>query len=312
MPYYARTVYRDVAAGETNFDLDFQYSDALTVSVEVDGSSVGFSWLNDATVILDQATAGGETVIIKRTTDLNERSVDFANAAELNEEDLDKSAQQVFDAMQEIADIASDSLTPQPDGSLSLGGRLLRDLADPLLDTDAVTKQYVDARIATSAENAQIALTSAESASEDAATASSAAVAALNARDIVTNLVSTFVNVTYPNAVAAIQQARDDALAIISQSTSELTAADVELMLEDFYDKTEVDGLLAGANFLTPAQADAAYLGINATAQNAANLGGVSAATYARLDVAQAFAGVSTFNGGVKTDALSAATATVE
>lgn len=79
-----------------------------------------------------------------RDTFLESRVVDFVNAAELTEKDLDDSADQVFYAMQEAYDLARDSIKPQPDGSFSMSDRRLKDLAFPLLPTDGANRQYVD------------------------------------------------------------------------------------------------------------------------------------------------------------------------
>ena len=143
--YYSKTVYIDSAGGESVFALDFDYQNQDDVVVTINGvETTDFTWTSASTISLNTPTTSGDDIALFRRTDLANRSVDFINAAELTEADLDASAQQVFDAMQEVKDVAADSFTPQPDGSLSLGDRKLLDVADPTLPSDAANKRYVD------------------------------------------------------------------------------------------------------------------------------------------------------------------------
>lgn len=146
--YYAKTVFLNTAQGETTFVIDFQYQSQDDVVVTINGvETTDFTWTSPSTISLNTGTQSGDDISIARRTDLSSRAVDFQNAAELTEADLDASAQQVFDATQESADIVADSFTPQPDGSLSLTGRRLGDVGTPVSPSDAVNKQYVDERI---------------------------------------------------------------------------------------------------------------------------------------------------------------------
>lgn len=62
-------------------------------------------------------------ITIRRDTDLRDRAVDFVNAAELTEADLDNSAAQVFYAMQEAQDNSQDTISPDPVGNWDIHDR---------------------------------------------------------------------------------------------------------------------------------------------------------------------------------------------
>jgi len=91
------------------FTVPFGFIKRADVDVKVAGSSVGFSWLSDTQVQLDSAPASGtDNVRVERTTNRNNREVDFSNAATLTKTDLDNSALQMFYLAQEALDTADE------------------------------------------------------------------------------------------------------------------------------------------------------------------------------------------------------------
>lgn len=151
-PYYSRVIYREDEAtqGRQDFPVPFTYKDRDSVFVAINGTdTTSFTWLSDFTILLDTPLPTASVVSIYRKTDLDNRSVNFVNAAELDEKTLDDSADQVFYAMQEAKDDARDSIQPNPDGTFSMDGRLLQDLASPVNVGDGANKGYVDGLIQT-------------------------------------------------------------------------------------------------------------------------------------------------------------------
>lgn len=145
--YYSRTIYDKTSLGDDTFIFDFDYVSQRDVHVSIDGNETyDFEFLDTHTVKLHTPLKGGEVVTVFRNTFLETRTVDFVNAAELTEKDLDDSADQVFYAMQEAYDLARDSIKPQPDGSFSMSNRPLKEVADPQNPTDAANRNYVDAQ----------------------------------------------------------------------------------------------------------------------------------------------------------------------
>ncbi|ARP00801.1 long tail fiber distal subunit [Vibrio alginolyticus] len=145
---YLSRVHYDAKAGEHQFAVTFQYNDLETVRVLRD--AVELEYLTDYfypsthIVQLNKPLKTDARITIRRETPLEERAVDFVNAAELTEADLDASANQVFFAMQEAYDNSLDSLKPEDDGSMSLSGKRLTNVGDPYYEKDAANKRYVD------------------------------------------------------------------------------------------------------------------------------------------------------------------------
>ena len=92
---------------QTQFTFSFPIQDAseLKVSVngwpKVDGSDINFA---NGVITFTNQMLGGETVVIKRTTDISQRKVDFSDTALLTEAELDASVTQLFHAVQELND----------------------------------------------------------------------------------------------------------------------------------------------------------------------------------------------------------------
>ena len=191
MAYYAKNVYPSVDGIQKNFAISFEYREPEHVKVFINGvEDPNWTFLNPATVQMDTAPAVGAYVHVTRVTPIAEREVDFQNTAELTERDLDDSAQQVFEAVQEFYDVLEDSFKPQPDGSLSLGGKRLEDVGDPVEDGDAVNKGWVEtatesalATMYTLRDQAAVSEDNAEASATAAAASAAAAAPAITAAD---------------------------------------------------------------------------------------------------------------------------------
>lgn len=90
--------------------------------------------------------ANGTIIKVQRETNSNAsgRAVDFDNGSVLTAEDLDKSALQNLYIAQETKEGIGESIQKGFDGQWDAEGLRIKNVADPLLDSDAVTKQYVD------------------------------------------------------------------------------------------------------------------------------------------------------------------------
>ncbi|EOB6645556.1 phage tail fiber protein [Vibrio fluvialis] len=145
---YLSRVHYDAKAGEHQFAVTFQYYDLETVRVLRDAVELeyltDFFYPSPNIVQLNKPLEVDARITIRRETNIEERAVDFVNAAELTEADLDASANQVFFAMQEAYDNSLDSLKPEDDGSMSLSGKRLTNVGDPYYEMDAANKRYTD------------------------------------------------------------------------------------------------------------------------------------------------------------------------
>jgi len=130
------------------FAIPFTFTDNSEISVTVDGvAETGLTFPSAASVQLTSAPATGTLVQVRRTTDLTARSVDFASGSVLTEEDLDDSNIQVFHAAQEAVDKSNDGITLDSDDKWDAQSKIIKNVADPVDNTDAVNKQFISANL---------------------------------------------------------------------------------------------------------------------------------------------------------------------
>jgi len=130
------------------FAIPFTFTAQSEISVTVDGvAETGLTFPSAASVQLTSAPATGTLVQVRRTTDLTARSVDFASGSVLTEEDLDNSNIQTFHAAQEAVDKSNDGITLGADDKWDAQGNIIKNVADPVANTDAVNKQFISANL---------------------------------------------------------------------------------------------------------------------------------------------------------------------
>ncbi len=130
------------------FNIPFTFTAQSEISVTVDGvAQTGLTFPSASSVQLTAPVSSGALVQVRRTTDLTARSVDFASGSVLTEEDLDNSNIQVFRASQEAIDKANDSIALDSDGKFNAQNKVIKNLADPVNNTDAVNKQFISTNL---------------------------------------------------------------------------------------------------------------------------------------------------------------------
>lgn len=128
----------------TTFSIPFTYQNTSEISVTVDGvAETGLTFPSTSSVQLTSAPATGAVVQVRRTTDLTARAVDFASGSVLTEEDLDDSSIQVFHAAQEAVDRVGDTIGLDTTNRWDAGGNVIKNVGDPVNNTDAVNKQFL-------------------------------------------------------------------------------------------------------------------------------------------------------------------------
>ncbi len=130
---------------QSQFTVPFDYLDKSHVKVKVNGELVdSFSWASDTQIQL-LTVAPADRIYIFRETSPEQRLVDFVLPGQLTEEDLDTAFEQIHKLSQEAVDQSQLGIYEDvSSGAFSVKGRVLSDLADPISDTDAVSKQYAD------------------------------------------------------------------------------------------------------------------------------------------------------------------------
>ncbi len=106
-----------------------------------------YNFTSASVIRLTKALTENVRVTIRRDTNLQSRAVDFVNAAELTEADLDNSASQVFYAMQETKDNSLDTIDTTLDGHLSANSKRLKNVSLPIEVADATNKGYTDGEL---------------------------------------------------------------------------------------------------------------------------------------------------------------------
>jgi hypothetical protein len=130
------------------FAIPFDYTAQSEISVTVDGvAETGLTFPSAASVQLTSTPASGTLVQVRRTTDLTARSVDFASGSVLTEEDLDNSNIQTFHAAQEAVDKANDGITLGADDKWDAQSNIIKNVGDPVDNTDAVNKQFISTNL---------------------------------------------------------------------------------------------------------------------------------------------------------------------
>ena len=130
------------------FQIPFTFQNTSEISVTVDGiAQTGLTFPSSSTVQLTSPVTSGSLVQVRRTTDLTARAVDFASGSVLTEEDLDDSTIQTFHASQEAIDKANDSIFLDSDDKWEANSKVIKNLADPVANTDAVNKQFISTNL---------------------------------------------------------------------------------------------------------------------------------------------------------------------
>ena len=130
------------------FAIPFTYTATSEISVTVDGvAQTGLTFPSASSVQLTSAPATGTLVQVRRATDLSARSVDYVSGSVLTEEDLDNANIQVFHAAQEAIDTSNDGITLGSDDKWDAQNKVIKNVADPVNNTDAVNKQFISTNL---------------------------------------------------------------------------------------------------------------------------------------------------------------------
>lgn len=160
----------------STFTVPFSYVDQDEISVFTNGSEIqNFDFTSQSTINITPAPASNAVVRIQRSTNLTDRAVDFVNGAVLSEEDLDTALIQVFNAAQEAVDKVSETIGKTPDGTFDAQDRRIKNVADPVNDTDAANKQFVVSQTAASVAAAAASATAAANSATTSASQASLA-----------------------------------------------------------------------------------------------------------------------------------------
>jgi len=139
-------------AAQTDFAFSFPYLEDSHVTVEIDGvATTDFTIVATPStkVVLDSGATAGATVRVRRRSAPNQNLVDFVNGSVLTESELDLAYRHNRYLAEEIAELNDQSLQKEVGGTEwdALDLRI-QNVGTPTDTTDAVTKIYLDNKVA--------------------------------------------------------------------------------------------------------------------------------------------------------------------
>ena len=138
--------------GQTDFDFTFPYLEDEHIKVEINGAETTDFTIVAAPstkVVLDSGATAGANVRVRRRSAPNQNLVDFVNGSVLTESELDLAYRHNRYLSEEIAELNDQSLQKESGGTEwdALGLRI-QNVGTATDTTDAVTKLYVDNKVA--------------------------------------------------------------------------------------------------------------------------------------------------------------------
>ena len=268
----------DTYAGDavtTNFSVTFEYISDTHVNVYLDGVlqtiTTHYTWFNSTTIQFVAAPGSGVVVRIERATPNTARLVDFQDAGNLTEADLDTDSNQNFFIAQEITDgFDAEALKLDVDDKWDGETKVIKNVVDPTADQDVATKKFADdlwaANLATVA--AGVAATAAD-------------VVTTNADVVLTNadVVLTHADVVLTNADAAATAAD-----LVQTNLDQISCAANEVLTDADATATAADAVSTAADAVsTAADVAATALAVLVTNADAISTAADAVATAADL-----------------------------
>jgi len=211
------------------FAIPFTYTDTSEISVTVDGvAETGLTFPSTSSVQLTSAPATSTLVQVRRNTDLTARAVDYVSGSVLTEEDLDNANIQVFHAAQEAVDKASDGITLDNDDKWDAQNKIIKNVADPVDNTDAVNKQFISTNLPniTTVANISTDVTTVAGISSDV---TAVAADATDIGTVSTNIASVNTVATNINDVITVANDLNEAISEIETAADDLNEAVSEI-----------------------------------------------------------------------------------
>jgi hypothetical protein len=187
----------------TSFSVPFGYISTSHVYVYLDLvlQSSGYSWANSNTIQFDTAPANGVAIHFQRLSSQSTPLVVYQDGSTLTQEQLQTADDQKFYMAQEAIDRANSSVAINEFGVLDAGGLRITNVADPVDDQDAATKDWVSTQFTAAVDTTVYAAQAAASAVAAAASALAASTSASNADTSELNAGTSEANaLTYKNA----------------------------------------------------------------------------------------------------------------
>ena len=128
----------------TGYAIPFSYIASSHVKAFINNVATTAFTVSGSTLTFTSAPANSAVIRIERQTPTDARLVDFTDGSVLTEADLDQSADQNFFIAQETSDANQSSMTIDTDDKFDAQSKVIKNVANPVNNNDAVNKTYLE------------------------------------------------------------------------------------------------------------------------------------------------------------------------
>jgi uncharacterized protein YoxC len=136
---------------QTTYSLTFPYISQSDVEVKVNNVTktlgTDYTFPTSSTITFTTAPANGLVIKFTRTSNRATRLVDYQDGSTITEAILDQDSNQMFYMAQEAIDITENTIALDNDDKYDADNKVIKNLASPVADTDAVNKAFISTNL---------------------------------------------------------------------------------------------------------------------------------------------------------------------
>jgi uncharacterized protein YoxC len=136
---------------QTTYSLTFPYISQSDVEVKVNNVTktlgTDYTFPTSSTITFTTAPANGLVIKFTRTSNRAARLVDYQDGSTITEAILDQDSNQMFYMAQEAIDITENTIALDNDDKYDADNKVIKNLASPVADTDAVNKAFISTNL---------------------------------------------------------------------------------------------------------------------------------------------------------------------
>jgi hypothetical protein len=136
---------------QTTYSVTFPYISQSDVEVKVNNVTktlgTDYTFATSSTITFTTAPANGLVIKFTRTSNRAARLVDYQDGSTITEAILDQDSNQMFYMAQEAIDITENTIALDNDDKYDADNKVIKNLANPVNDTDAVNKQFISTNL---------------------------------------------------------------------------------------------------------------------------------------------------------------------
>ena len=136
---------------QTTYSVTFPYISQSDVEVKVNNVTktlgTDYTFATSSTITFTTAPANGLVIKFTRTSNRATRLVDYQDGSTITEAILDQDSNQMFYMAQEAIDITENTIALDNDDKYDADNKVIKNLASPVADTDAVNKAFISTNL---------------------------------------------------------------------------------------------------------------------------------------------------------------------